>query len=47
LIGAAEARRAGFVDEDGNRRELIKIVDETRREIIIRIKPVEEKRENA
>ena len=38
LIGSAEARRVGFVDENGNIREIEKFVDEERREIVIRIK---------
>lgn len=27
-IGAAEARRAGFINEDGTSKEIVKIVDE-------------------
>ena len=47
LIGSAEARRAGFIDEDGKPRELEKIVDEERREIVIRIKTDGDKRDHA
>ena len=46
LIGSAEARRAGFLDEDGNPRELEKFVDEERREIVIRVKTDGEKRDD-
>ena len=38
IIGSAEARRAGFIDEDGNSLELEKTVDEESRTITIRIK---------
>lgn len=37
VIGTAEARRAGFVTEDGERLELEKEVDEERGTITIRV----------
>jgi hypothetical protein len=37
LIGSAEARRAGFITEDGERLELEKVVDEQAQTITIRI----------
>ena len=37
LIGSAEARRAGFVTEDGEYPELEKVVDEEAQTITIRI----------
>jgi len=37
-IGSAEARRAGFLDEDGKPLELEKVVDEEKREIVVRVK---------
>lgn len=40
-IGSAEARRLGFVDENGERVELEKILDEENHQLIIRIKPSE------
>ena len=43
IIGSAEARRAGFVLEDGTRVELEKIVDEENQRIIIQPKKVEDK----
>ena len=41
-IGLSEARRLGFVDENGERRELEKILDDKNQRLIIRIKPPEE-----
>ena len=38
-IGSAEARRAGFLNEDGSSKELEKIVDESARTITIRLAP--------
>lgn len=38
-IGAAEARRAGFLHEDGSSKELIKIVDEEAGTITLRLAP--------
>jgi hypothetical protein len=38
LLGSAEARRVGFVTEDGERLELEKVVDEQARTITIRLK---------
>ena len=43
LLGSSEARRVGFIDENGNGRELDKVVDEERMEILIRIKTENEK----
>lgn len=40
-IGSAEARRLGFVDENGERVELEKILDEENHRLIVRIKPPE------
>lgn len=37
VIGSAEARRAGFVTEDGERYDLEKIVDEEAGTITIRV----------
>lgn len=41
-LGSAEARRAGFLNEDGTSKELEKVVDEEKRTITIRIKREEE-----
>ena len=38
-IGSAEARRLGFVTEEGDRLELEKIIDETNKTLTIRVKP--------
>ena len=37
IIGSAEARRVGFITEDGERLELEKVVDEEAQTITIRI----------
>ena len=39
-IGSAEARRAGLVGEDGQPREIEKIIDETGGQVIIRVKDI-------
>ena len=41
-IGSAEARRAGFLNEDGSSKELEKIVDEKAGTITIRVAQAEE-----
>lgn len=41
-IGSAEAREAGFLNEDGTSKELEKIVDPVNHTITIRIKQTEE-----
>ena len=37
LIGSAEARRAGFIDSEGNSKEIVKVVDENARTITLMI----------
>lgn len=37
-IGANEAKECGFVDEDGNKLELEKVLDCNNKQIIIRLK---------
>ena len=41
-VGSAEARRAGFLKEDGTSKELEKVVDEENHTITIRIRQTEE-----
>lgn len=40
-VSTSEARALGFVDENGERVELEKILDEEKHQLIIRIKPSE------
>jgi hypothetical protein len=40
IIGSAEARRAGFIDNAGESVELEKLVDEAAHTITIRIRPL-------
>lgn len=37
-IGSAEARRAGFIDANGQPLEIEKIIDETNKTIVFRLK---------
>lgn len=37
ILGSAEARRAGFLNEDGTSKELVKVVDEQAHTITISI----------
>lgn len=42
VLGSAEARKAGFLNEDGSSKELEKIVDEKAGTITIRVARTEE-----
>ena len=42
-IGSAEAKAAGFVTEDGTRREVEKVIDKDAGTILIKVKEEEQK----